>query len=148
MINPIRISESGMRKIERIDNISQVIRIGGFLGRDEAFFKAQYDATLYALKGYVYTQKSCRQSTPKRLYAGWCLIDMEDELPLSNASLIWLISAKQAEAILKLDQNDGILITADSLQNTPHPYEYHNFPARIMMKSMGYFHPYPSSPAG
>ena len=148
LINPIRLPESGMRKIENLGKISHVIRIGGFHGRDDAFFRTQYHARIYALKGHVYTQKINNQPTDPN--AGYMLADVEltdkDALPISNASLIWFKTAHPAEAILRLEQHGGILITADSLQHTPQPDEYHNFPARIIMKMMGFFNPHHIGP--
>ncbi|SER65679.1 hypothetical protein SAMN05421690_104910 [Nitrosomonas sp. Nm51] len=148
LINPIRLSESGMQALESLGKISTVIRIGGFHGRDEAFFKARYNATIYALKGQVYTRKVT--SLPNDAATGYMqadvVLDVKDPLPIANASLIWFQTARPAEAVLKLEQNDGILITADSLQNTPHPDEYHNWLAKIMMQSMGFFHPYHIGP--
>lgn len=38
-----------------------------------------------------------------------------------------------------LQQDNGILIIGDSLQNIAKPDEYFNFPAKIMMGKMGFF---------
>ena len=46
LINPIQLSESGMQILESLGKISSVIRIGGFHGRDDAFFKARYHAVI------------------------------------------------------------------------------------------------------
>lgn len=148
LINPIQLSESGMQTLESLGKISSVIRIGGFHGRDDAFFKARYHAVIYALKGHIYTNKI--GNLPSDVDAGYMqadvVLDVDDPLPVSNASLIWFQSARPAEAVLKLEQNGGILITADSLQNAPHPDEYHNWLAKVMMKSMGFFRPYHIGP--
>ena len=56
LINPIRLTESGMREIGRPGSISQVNRIGGFHGRDEAFFKVHYNATIYALRSCLHPE--------------------------------------------------------------------------------------------
>ncbi len=148
LINPIRLSESGMQKIESLGKISRVVRIGGFHGKDEAFFRAQYNAKIYALKGHVYTQKI--SNLPVDPNKGYMQADVEltehDALPISNASLIWFKTAHPPEAILRLEQEGGVLVTADSLQNTPEPDEFHNFFAIIMMKMMGFFHPYHIGP--
>jgi len=39
------------------------------------------------------------------------------------------------------------LIAGDSLQNTPVPDQYVNFPARLMMKKMGFFKKFNIGPA-
>ncbi|SEN27487.1 hypothetical protein [Nitrosomonas marina] len=148
LINPIRLSESGMQALESLGKISTVIRIGGFHGRDDAFYKSQYHATVYALKGHVYTHKI--SNLPDDFETGYMqadvVLDVGDRLPITNASLIWFQSARPPEAVLRLEQNGGILITADSLQNTPHPDEYHNWLAKVMMKTLGFFHPYHIGP--
>lgn len=38
-----------------------------------------------------------------------------------------------------LQQEGGIAISGDSLQNTAEPDEYANFPAKLMMRKMGFF---------
>jgi len=69
-----------------------------------------------------------------------------DALPIDGASLKVFGSATPPEAICRLDRDGGILITGDSLQHTPVPDEFFNFPAKIMMKKMGFFRPYNVGP--
>jgi len=51
------------------------------------------------------------------------------------------------EGILRLADRGGILITGDSLQNTPGPDRFVNFPAKLMMRKMGFYKPHLVGPA-
>jgi hypothetical protein len=66
-------------------------------------------------------------------------LDEKSPLPVRDAILKLFKTADPPEGILRLGRDGGILITGDTLQNTPRPDRYVNLPARLMMKKMGFF---------
>ena len=144
IINSMRLQDQAMAELDKLGKVAHIIRIGGFHGRDDAFYKQRYQAKLYAIKGQVYTKAMTKipdHSDKGYLQADeW--LDEQSTLPIPNASLKIFSSSQPPEAILLLKQDGGIAITADALQNTALPDKYHNWFARIMMKKMGFFKPY------
>lgn len=149
LVNTIRLSDDGLKELENSGKIKNIIRIGGYHGRDDAFYKERYKVKIYALKGHVYSKTFDKIPSDPNL--GYMNADVElsegDSLPISNASLYWFHTANPIEAILRLEQDNGIFITGDSLQNTPSPDEFNNFLSKIMMKKMGFFKPFNIGPA-
>lgn len=147
LFNTMRLSEPGLHALEALGTVKNVVRIAGFHGRDDAFYRDRYGAKVYAIAGQRYTRgmdgdpaKTVDYMQPDvRLSA-------DDPLPIDGASLKVISSSTPPEAICRLDRDGGILITGDSLQHTPVPDEFFNFPAKILMKKMGFFRPYNVGP--
>ena len=73
-------------------------------------------------------------------------LDEKSELPIPEASIYFFKVGNPIEGILHIKREGGILVTADSLQNTPTPDQFVNLPAKIMMKKMGFYSPYAIGP--
>lgn len=144
LVNTMRLSQEGLRELESLGKITNTLRIAGFHGRDDAFYKEQYGAKVYALKGQVYTREMMKEfPRPEEGYMqADVYLEEGDQLPLPNASLRWFKTSSKPEALLRLDQDGGVLVSGDSLQNTDGPDEYNNWFSKIMMKKMGFFKPY------
>ena len=146
LVNAMRLSESGLAALDRLGRVTHVVRIGGFHGKDDGFYRERYEASVYAVLGQHYS-RSLDGKPPRTPY-------MEPDhwltdgaaLPVDNATLRVLSSASPPEAVVHVNREGGILITADSLQNTPAPDEYVNLPGRLMMKKMKFFVPYNVGP--
>lgn len=148
LINSMRLSETGLAELEKLGKVTNVIRIAGFHGRDDGFYRARYGAKIYAIKGQAYNRKFEKKKIDPE--DGYMLPDVwlnEDSgLPLDSASLKVFHSSDPAEAIIVLNRDGGILVTGDSLQHTAEPDEFVNLPARLMMKKMGFFKPHNVGP--
>ncbi len=144
LVNSMRLNPDGLTKLEALGKVKNVLRIGGFHGRDDGFYREEYGANVFAIKGQPYTRKMGDSQDPNYLEPDQWL-DESSMLPIPNARL-HVIAGSPPEAILLLDQEGGIAVTADSLQNTPGPDQYVNFLASIMMKKFGFWKPYNVGP--
>jgi len=142
VVNSMRLHEQGLAKLEKLGKVAHVIRIAGFHGRDDGFYRERYGARVHALRGQIYSRKLGSKISPDDAYMepdDW--LDEGSPLPVPDARLKLFKTANPPEGMLLLDRDGGILITGDSLQNTAQPDEYVNLPARLMMKKMGFFKP-------
>jgi len=148
LVNAMRLTEDGIKALEKLGKVTNVIRIAGFHGKDDGFYRERFGAKLYAIKGQVYTRKMDNSTKVEDGYLQpdvW--LDKSSALPMGSATLKVLESANPTEAVILLEKEGGILITGDSLQNTPRPDQYVNFLARLMMKKMGFYKAYNVGPA-
>ncbi len=148
LINSMRLSEDGIRELEKLGRVTNIIRIAGYHGKDDGYYRERFDAKIFAIKGQTYTRKMSDNINAEEGYLQpdeW--LDKDSVLPIGSATLKILESASPTEAIILLEREGGILITGDSLQNTPIADQYVNFLARIMMKKMGFYKAYNVGPA-
>jgi len=138
LVNSMRLSEAGLTALEKLGKVTNVIRIAGFHGRDDGFYRQRYGATVYAIKGQVYIRKFDHGPNPKEYMQADIYLDKDSPLPIKSAKLKIFESSNPPEALLLLQQDGGVLITGDSLQNTAKPDEYVSFLARKMMGKMGF----------
>ncbi|MBF0279739.1 MAG: hypothetical protein HQM13_18220 [SAR324 cluster bacterium] len=148
LINSMRLSDSALAELEKIGKITSVIRIAGYHGRDDAFYKDTFQAKVYAIEGQTYSRK---MEVSRDVRSGFMQADVwlneNSELPVKNSALKIIKSCHPPEAVLLVQQEGGILITGDTLQNTPKADEFVNFPAKLMMKKMGFYKPCNVGPA-
>ncbi|MGY8814603.1 MAG: hypothetical protein ACKVHQ_07770 [Gammaproteobacteria bacterium] len=148
IFNSMRLTDKGLEKLEELGKIKNVVRLSGFHGRDDAYYRERYDAKIYAIKGQAYTRKLSEKVSANDIYMEpdvW-LSDKNNLLPVKDVSLKIFNSSQPSEAIAIINKEGGILITGDSLQNMAKPDEYTNLFAKIMMKKMGFYKPYNVGP--
>lgn len=145
IFNSMRLSEGGLAELESLGEVKHVIRLAGFHGRDDGFYRERYGAQVHAVEGQLYTRgMNPQKAEPYMEPDNW--LTGESGLPIADARLKVLASSNPPEAICRLDREGGILISGDSLQHSPEPDEYYNFPAKLMMKRFGFFKPYNVGP--
>lgn len=148
LVNTMRLSTKGLAELEKLGTIKNTLRIAGFHGRDDAFYRENYDAKVYALEGQVYTREMMKEfPLPENGYMQpdvW--LKDGDFIPVQDATLKWFKSSIKPEALLKIDREGGIIVSGDSLQNTDKPDEFNNWFSKIMMKKMDFFKPYNVGP--
>lgn len=105
LINPVRVSEEELMKIEAIGKISHVIRLGDFHGLDDAFYIDRYQAKFWCQAG----QTTYKTPAPTNEVSATAIP------PISNAEFFIFESAKFPEAALLLKEHK-LLITTDSIQ--------------------------------
>ncbi len=143
LFNSMRLSEAGLAELETLGTVKNVVRIAGFHGRDDSFYRERYGATVYAIEGQRYVRSMSVDQPPSKDYMSADVYLTEDTaLPVCNAQLKVFSTSTPPEALVLLDRDGGILIAGDSLQHTPKPDQYFNLPARVMMKKFGFFEPY------
>ena len=136
IFNSMRLSEEGLAELESLGELKHVVRLAGFHGRDDGFYRERYGALVHAVEGQLYVRgMNPQKAEPYMEPDNW--LNEESGLPIADARLKVLASSNPPEAICRLDREGGILISGDSLQHSPSPDEYYNFPAKLMMKRFG-----------
>lgn len=107
LINSVRLTEEGLSQLSALGEVTDIIRIGAFHGRDDAFYRDTYKAKLWGLKGMDYLGSGSPDQE----------LDINGELPIKDMKLFVFKTSCHPEAALLLNQDGGILITCDSIQN-------------------------------
>ena len=141
VVNSMRLSEQGHAELDALGKVTRVLRIGGFHGRDDGYYRERYGATIYAVKGMPY-RRGMDPSKGRDYLEADILLDEETPLPIPNARLKLFKTSTPVEALLVLERDGGVVVSADPLQNTPGPDEYHNWMAKLAMMMLGFFQPY------
>lgn len=146
LINTVRLDADGLRALDALGAVKHVIRIAGFHGMDDPFYKDRYNATVWALSGQGYGAGFNATVDPQRAYfhadRG---IEPGGELPLQGASL-YSFGTTPPEGLLLLPRDGGVLVAGDALQNWGKADAYFNLMARVMMRGMGFLKPYNLGP--
>jgi hypothetical protein len=144
LINSVRLDGYGLKALEALGKVKNVVRLAGFHGMDDPFYRDRYDATVYAIKGQVYVDGFDLDAESH--FSADRMLGAADELPISGARLYTFKSAKPPEAVLLMLRDDGILVSGDSLQNWQAPDRYFSLMARVMMRVMGFIKPFAVGP--
>lgn len=147
IFNSIRLSDDGLSQLEALGDVKHVIRLAGFHGRDDGFYRDRYGAKVYAIEGQLYL----RGLDPKKPATEpfmepdeW--LNEGSVLPITDAKLKVFSTSTPPEALCLIERHGGIVIAGDSLQHTPKPDEFYSFMAKLMMKRMGFMKPYNVGP--
>jgi hypothetical protein len=141
VVNSMRLSEEGFAELDKLGEVKQVLRLAGFHGRDDGYYRERYGARIFAVEGQPYSRKLDAKAPPKSYLEPDVWLAEGDAAPVTGASLKIFGSVRPAEAALLVEREGGILITGDSLQNLDGPDEYTNLFARVFMGTMGFFKP-------
>ncbi|MGB5809679.1 MAG: hypothetical protein WBG86_04060 [Polyangiales bacterium] len=145
IFNSMRLTADGLTELESLGNVKHVIRLAGFHGRDDAFYRERYGAKVYAVEGQAYVRgMDPSKGEPYMKPDVWLTAD--SSLPVASASLMVFGSSNPPEAVCLIEREGGILIAGDSLQHTPAPDEFYNLPAKFMMKRFGFLKPHNVGP--
>lgn len=139
LINSVRLGEHGLKSLERLGSVDNVIRLAGFHGMDDPFYKDRYGATVFAIRGQVYVEGFDLDAEPHFEADEW--LDADSELPIPGSRLHLIKSSTPPEALILMLRDGGILVSGDSLQNWHSPDRYFGVVARIMMRLMGFIKP-------
>lgn len=107
LINAVRLTENGLKELTSLGKIENVIKIGSFHGRDDAFYLENYHAKLWSLPNMEH------ENNRNADY----ILTPDSLMPFDNCGIIPFNSSKFPEAILHIQQDDGMLITCDSIKN-------------------------------
>lgn len=105
LINAVRLTPEGERQLAALGTIKRVVRIGNYHGMDDRYYVETHGARLWCLPG----EQSRREPTPDALITA-------DNMPFGGAALHVFDDATVPECALILEQDGGVLLTADSLQ--------------------------------
>ncbi|MFO0588132.1 MAG: hypothetical protein U0441_11360 [Polyangiaceae bacterium] len=107
LLNTVRLDDEGLRHLEALGDVRNIVRLGAFHGRDDPFYRDRYGATLWALPG---AEAADSRGPDKLLREG-------AESPLRDGEVFVFSSARFPEAAMLLEREEGILITCDAVQN-------------------------------
>ncbi len=131
VINSVRLDEAGLAQLDALGRVANVVKIGSLHGRDDAFYKSRFGATLWSLPDM---QHEHGLTTDKALTP-------DGETPFAGCRVFEFRTTKMPECILRVDREGGILIACDSLQNWLAPNELFSDESRQLMADMGFFEP-------
>lgn len=94
LVNTVRLDDAGLLALEALGTVTDLVRLGAFHGRDDAFYRDRYGARLWALPDSASTA-----------------------LPIPDATAHIFTTARHPEAALLLERASGILVTCDAVQN-------------------------------
>ncbi|APR78895.1 Hypothetical protein A7982_04242 [Minicystis rosea] len=127
LLNTVRLTEDGLRELEALGEVRNVVRLGAFHGRDDPFYRDRYGATLWALPGAEHVDGR----GPDRFLAEG------SAFPVRDGELFVFSSARLPEAAVLLRREGGILITCDAIQNWTHVDELFSPPCGEMFMEQG-----------
>jgi hypothetical protein len=130
LINTVKLSDEGLQALEKLGDVKNVIRIGAFHGRDDAFYVDKYDAKLWALPGM---QDEHGKQTDVEFKAG------QAPQPFSDCDLFIFETSKFPEGIIHMQQHGGILISCDSIKNWISPDEFFSEQTAALYQQQGFF---------
>lgn len=129
LINTVRLSDEDLKQLEQLGKVTNIIRIGAFHGRDDAFYKQKYHAKLWALKGL-----EDQHQTPIDE-----ILETNSAMPITDASLFSFSTSRFPEAVIHLQRNNGIIITCDSIKNWIKADEFFSESSAHMYEIQGFF---------
>lgn len=147
IFNSMRLSEKGLKELEALGDVKHVVRLAGFHGRDDGFYRERYGAKVYAAEGQRYVRgMDPKKDGPEPFMEPDEWLNEQSALPIVDAKLKVFSTSKPPEALCLIERHGGILIAGDSLQHTPKPDEFYSFLAKLMMKRMGFMKPHNVGP--
>lgn len=129
LINTVRLDDKGLAELDALGEVKNIIRIGAFHGRDDAFYLDRYHAKLWALKEMKHDNN---QVTDVQLIPN-------GQMPVPNCSIFIFETSKYPEGILHIAQQGGILITCDSIKNWLAPDQFFSPGTAKLYKDQGFF---------
>jgi len=87
IINSMRLSDEGLSELEKMGQVTNVIRIAGFHGRDDGFYRERYGAKIFAIKGQVYSRKMDKMKKEDAYLQPDVWLNNDSDLPIESSSL-------------------------------------------------------------
>jgi hypothetical protein len=141
LINSIRLDDAGLRELDKLGKVTDVIRLAANHGLDDPFYQDRYGAKVWAVEGQRYTSGFDTKKTETYFEPDAFMSD-GTELPLSKARL-YLIHSTPPEALLILDD---VIVAGDCLQNWGKSDAYFTLLAKMLMPLMGFMKPHNIGP--
>ncbi|ESP91408.1 hypothetical protein [Pseudoalteromonas luteoviolacea] len=135
LVSAIRLNEQGLKQLSTLGEVKHIVRLGAYHlghmnGVDDEFYLDYFDAKLWLLPGMKTVVPNDKVSLMTKA-----------NLPIPNIELFVFDSSPMPEGILSLTQGDGVIITADSLQNWRVADEYFSPQASAMLSKAGFIKP-------
>lgn len=127
LINPIRLSESGLRDLDALGRVTHILRLGGAHGSDDPFYVDRYKASFWCQEG----------GTRYRAPAIDHVLTEGGALVFGGARLVNFRAASFPECAPVLTAGKGVLLTCDAVQ-TYADFSNSNLLARLLLPFLGF----------
>lgn len=145
VVNSMRLGEAGLRALDALGKVTDVVRVAGYHGRDDPFYKERYGAKVWVVKGQRYVA-GFDANAPETYLEPDAEVDATTALPIAG-SRMYVIGSNAPEGLLLIERQGGVLIAGDCLQNWQSTDAYFSVVGRLMMKGMGFIKPHNIGPA-
>ncbi len=147
LVNTMRLSEDGLRSLDALGKVERVLRLCGFHGLDDPFYKDRYGAEVWAIEGQRYARGfNANKPDAKTYFEPDVRMTADTDLGIEGASLFVFETSSPPEGMLVLEREGGIVLSGDALQNWATTDEFFSLPAKIVMKLMGFIKPHNVGP--
>lgn len=133
ILNSVRLNEQALAELEKLGQVTDIIRLGALHGRDDAFYVKRYKAQYWTLPGV--DNPGIDNDSDLQVNQ----LSTEIQLPIKDASLFQFNTTQLPETILFLQREGGIAIACDALQNWLAPDEYFCDESIERMQQMNFF---------
>ena len=129
LVNTVRLDEDGLKALDELGTVKNIMRIGDLHGLDDAFYLARHSPDYWGLPGM--TQKG--GVAPDKF------LTQDGKRPLNDCSVFTFQTTNRPECVLRLDREGGIMLACDALQNWVASDKYFDEPSEKLMNEMGFF---------
>jgi hypothetical protein len=126
LINPVRMSEAGLGRLDKLGSVKNILRLGDFHGLDDAFYLDRYKCEFWAQEG----QATYKTPVPSKI------ISASAQSPFPNSEFFVFETSKYPEAAFLL-KDYKLLITTDSVQYHA-DWSYFTFLTKFAFKLLGF----------
>lgn len=126
LINPVRMNNAGLSKLDKLGSVKNILRLGDFHGLDDAFYLDRYKCEFWAQEG----QNTYKTPLPTNI------ISANTESPFPDSEFFVFESSRYPEAALLL-KDHKLLITTDSVQYHA-DWSYFTFLTKFAFKLLGF----------
>jgi hypothetical protein len=144
LVNTVRLDEARLAALERLGQVTDVIRLAANHGSDDPFYADRYRAKVWALAGQRYTAGFDTKARDT-YFAPHVEADGATTLPIAGARLHF-IRSDPPEGLLLLPQHGGTIVAGDCLQNWASTDPYFSWLGGAMMRMMGFLRPHNVGP--
>jgi hypothetical protein len=144
VVNSVRLDAAGLKQLDKLGTVTDVLRLAAFHGMDDPFYKDRYGARSWTVKGQRYVS-GFNYASGQAYHEADEEMHEASQLPLSGAKLL-VIGSRPPEGLLWLEREGGVLVSGDCLQNWRAPDEFFSLLARPMMRVMGFIKPHNIGP--
>jgi hypothetical protein len=145
VVNSVRLSDAGLKELDALGRVTDVIRLAGFHGSDDAFYKERYGAKVWAVAGQRYTAGFDARAKESYFTAD-AEVDETTMVPPIAGARLYVFASKPPEALLVLARDGGIVVCGDCLQHWHETDKYFSWLGGLMMRIMGFIKPHNVGP--
>ncbi|GAX21859.1 hypothetical protein FisN_30Hh060 [Fistulifera solaris] len=145
LVNSIRLTDKGLEELDKLGKVKHIIRLAGYHGIDDPFYKERYGATVWTPANAPYFEDF--NETNKPYFDADECFTKDSKLPFDNAHTLVIESGTIREAFIILDRAEGkVMVTGDAFQHISKGDEYTGFFSNIILEWMGFIKPYNIGP--